>query len=71
VAGAFQGPKDVPDSVTQASGAAAMASELLSEARNTRTITITYPEEDKALESGAPRIGVFICHCGSNIALPG
>jgi len=68
VAGAFQGPKDVPDSVTQASGAAAMASELLSEARNTRTITITYPEEDKALESGAPRIGVFICHCGSNIA---
>jgi heterodisulfide reductase subunit A len=68
VAGAFQGPKDIPESVTQGSGAAAMASELLSEVRNTRTVTISFPEEDKALESEAPRIGVFICHCGSNIA---
>jgi len=68
VAGAFQGPKDIPESVTQASGVAAMASELLSEARNTRTVTISYPEEDKSIESEGPQIGVFICHCGSNIA---
>ncbi len=68
VAGAFQGPKDVPESVTQASGAAAMASELLPEARDTRTVSISYPEEDTDLEAGGPRIGVFVCHCGTNIA---
>ncbi len=68
VAGAFQGPKDIPESVTQASGAAAIASELLAEARNSQTVTVTYPDEDKALEDEEPRIGVFVCHCGVNIA---
>ncbi len=68
VAGAFQGPKDIPESVTQASGVAAMASELLAEGRNTRTVTLTYPDEDTALEAEEPRIGVFVCHCGVNIA---
>ena len=68
VAGAFQGPKDIPESVTQASGVAAMASELLAESRNTCTISVTYPEEDKAIEAEEPRIGVFVCHCGVNIA---
>ncbi len=68
VAGAFQGPKDIPESVTQASGAAAIASELLSDARNTETITVTFPEENVELEREEPRIGVFVCHCGVNIA---
>lgn len=68
VAGAFQGPKDVPESVTQATGAAAFASELLADARNTRSVSITYPEEDAALMAEEPRIGVFVCHCGVNIA---
>jgi len=68
VAGAFQGPKDVPESVTQASGAAAMASELLLKGRNTRVVSVSYPEEDRDLEAGGPRIGVFVCHCGTNIA---
>ena len=35
VCGAFQGPKDIPQSVIEASGAAAEAGALLSEARNT------------------------------------
>ncbi len=68
VAGAFQGPKDIPESVTQASGVAAIASELLKEGRGSQTITVTYPDEDKALEEEEPRIGVFVCHCGVNIA---
>ncbi len=67
-AGAFQGPKDVPESVTQASGVAALASELLADARGTRTVTLTYPEEDRTLLEEEPRIGVFVCHCGVNIA---
>ncbi len=68
VAGAFQGPKDIPESVTQASGVAAIASELLSDARNSKTVSITYPEENRKLEEQEPRIGIFVCHCGVNIA---
>ena len=68
VAGAFQGPKDIPESVTQASGAAAIASELLADARNKETVTVTFPDEDVELEKEEPRIGVFVCHCGVNIA---
>ncbi len=68
VAGAFQGPKDIPESVTQASGVAAHVSELLKEARGTRAVTVTYPDEDRALCEEDPRIGVFVCHCGVNIA---
>jgi heterodisulfide reductase subunit A len=65
VAGAFQGPKDVPESVTDASGAAALAAEALSEVRNTKVEVKTYPDE---IETGEkPRIGIFVCYCGSNI----
>jgi heterodisulfide reductase subunit A len=65
VAGAFQGPKDVPESVTDASGAAALAAEALSHVRNTRVAVKTYPDEVEIEEE--PRIGVFVCFCGSNI----
>ena len=68
VAGAFQGPKDIPESVTQASGVAAHISELLKEVRGERAVTVTYPDEDRALCEEEPRIGVFVCHCGVNIA---
>lgn len=68
VAGAFQGPKDVPESVTQASGAAAAVSEMLAEGRGTQSVAITYPDEDRSLAEEEPRIGVFVCHCGTNIA---
>ncbi|MEJ2587158.1 MAG: FAD-dependent oxidoreductase [Deltaproteobacteria bacterium] len=65
VAGAFQAPKDVPDSVTDASGAAGLAAAALSPVRNTRVKIKTYPEEIAVEET--PRIGVFVCFCGSNI----
>jgi len=65
VAGAFQAPKDVPESVTDASGAAALVAEELSQARNTMVKTKTYPDEIEIDET--PRIGVFVCSCGSNI----
>ena len=67
VCGAFEGPKDIPESVTQASGAAALASSLLAEARNTLTAVKEYPPERDVSEE-PPRIGVFVCHCGINIA---
>jgi heterodisulfide reductase subunit A len=66
VSGAFSGPKDIPDTVAQASGAAAKASSIISEARWTQTSTKEYPPE-RDITGEEPRIGVFICHCGINI----
>lgn len=65
VAGAFQGPKDVPESVTDASGAAALSAEVLNEVRGTEIETKTYPDEVEIEDE--PRIGVFVCSCGTNI----
>ena len=66
VCGAFQGPKDIPETVVQASGAAGSASTLLAPVRNTLTAKKEYPPE-KDVSGEEPRIGVFICHCGINI----
>jgi heterodisulfide reductase subunit A-like polyferredoxin len=67
VAGAFQEPKDIPESVAQASGAAACAMDQLASVRGNLVQRHEYPwERDTADES--PRVGVFICHCGHNIA---
>ncbi len=67
VAGAFQEPKDIPESVAQASGAAACAMERLSVARGTMIKRHEYPWERDVTDEKA-RIGIFICHCGHNIA---
>jgi heterodisulfide reductase subunit A-like polyferredoxin len=66
VCGVFQGPKDIPETVAQASGAAAAASEFLSEVRGTMTTRKEYPEQREVKEE-TPRIGVFVCRCGNNI----
>lgn len=64
--GAFSGPKDVPETVAQASAAAAEASSLLSPARGELVTEKEYvPERNVDFEG--PRIGAFICHCGINI----
>jgi len=66
VCGAFQGPKDIPDSVAQASGAAAKAAKAIAQARGTMITRVEYPAEKQVLGE-EPRIGVFVCHCGINI----
>ncbi|MBE9500986.1 MAG: FAD-dependent oxidoreductase, partial [Chloroflexi bacterium] len=66
VCGAFSAPKDIPETVMQASGAAGSVSSLLAPARNTLTKVKEYPPE-KDVSGEEPRIGVFICHCGINI----
>lgn len=65
--GTYTGPKDIPQTVMEASAAAAEATRDLASARNLLTRTKTYPEERSVVDE-EPRIGVFICHCGSNIA---
>ena len=67
VAGVFEAPKDIPETVMSASSAAALSSELLSEARGTLVTNKVYPEETD-VSGDEPRIGVFVCHCGINIA---
>ncbi len=60
-------PKDIPETVAQASAAAAAAQCLLAPARNTCT-TPPVRVEERSLAGDIPRIGVFVCHCGINIA---
>jgi len=64
--GAFQGPKDIPETVMQASASAAATSGLLADQRHTLTKEKEYPEEID-ITGQEPRIGVFVCHCGINI----
>jgi heterodisulfide reductase subunit A-like polyferredoxin len=66
LAGSFESPKDIPESVTQASGAAAQAMELLADVRGTQIKQEEYPLE-KDISKAETRVGVFVCHCGSNI----
>lgn len=67
VSGAFLGPKDIPQSVVDSSAAAAKAGALLADVRNTEN---KLPEQipELSVVGEPPRIGVFICKCGSNIA---
>lgn len=66
ICGAVGGPKDIPDSVAQASGASAKASSILAGVRDTLTAVKEYPDEIPQKDN-SPRIGVFVCHCGTNI----
>ena len=47
-AGSFESPNDIPESVTQASGAAALAMELLADVRGTQIKQEEYPPEKVA-----------------------
>lgn len=66
VCGPFGGPKDIPETVVEASAAASQAEDLLARVRGTLTMTKEYPPERDVSEE-EPRVGVFVCHCGSNI----
>jgi heterodisulfide reductase subunit A-like polyferredoxin len=67
VAGMFQGPKDIPQTVMEASAAAGVTIRMLADQRNTLTLKKELPPE-KDFSGQEPRIGVFVCRCGINIA---
>ena len=67
VCGALEGPKDIPQSVIESSAAAGVAGSGLTESRWTQTKTKSLPKEID-VHGEPPRIGVFICCCGTNIA---
>jgi heterodisulfide reductase subunit A2 len=63
LAGCSTGPKDIPDSVIEAGAAVAKAFTFVKER--------SWPVPAEVVQistEGEPRIGVFVCHCGSNIA---
>ena len=64
--GLFQGPKDIPFSVTEASAAACASAIDLADARGSQIQVRQLPPE-LDLADAVPRIGVFVCNCGINI----
>jgi len=65
--GILNSPKDIPETVMEAGGAAGAVSKYLAGARGTMT-----KEEEKTAEAeiagdAGIRVGVFVCHCGKNI----
>jgi heterodisulfide reductase subunit A len=66
VSGAFQGPMDIPESVFSASGAGSQCGQFLDYRRGKLSRARIYPPE-KDVTEGEVRIGVFVCHCGTNI----
>ncbi len=67
VTGIYQGPKDIPETVVQGSAVAGKAMAFLAEARRTETSVKELPPE-RDVSGEEPRIGLFVCHCGINIA---
>jgi len=66
VCGVFETPKDIPETMVQASAAACLASGNLNTSDKAQEVQDDLPpERDVTYE--APRIGVFICDCGFNI----
>jgi len=64
--GVLQGPKDIPESIAEASAAACLAGAELAEARGTEIPNVEIPEQID-VAGQRPRIGVFVCNCGINI----
>lgn len=64
--GAFCAPKDIPETVVDASAAAANAARLLSDVRGTLSQVKEYPAERDITQEDT-RVGVFVCNCGINI----
>jgi len=66
-AGVFSGPKDIPETVMEASAAAGAVNRILGEVRNTQIPKEEIPPE-RDVSGEEPRVGVLVCRCGINIA---
>jgi len=63
LAGCASGPKDITDSVAEASGAAALAASHVLKNK----LEVVHEDIEQRDVGGPPRVGVFVCHCGINI----
>lgn len=64
VCGSAVGPQVIPDCVAQASAVAARAGRFL----DVHRVELDHRPPPTLELSGEPRVGVLVCHCGSNIA---
>ncbi len=67
VAGAFEKPMDIPESVMSGSSAACLAARSIATVRGALSREKKFPPEIDVSDE-EPRVGVFICRCGTNIA---
>jgi len=67
VCGALAGPKDIPLSVMEASASACAAAGKLTAGRGTLVKEKVLPDPIN-VQGDPPRVGVFVCSCGINIA---
>ncbi|RLA91064.1 MAG: heterodisulfide reductase [Deltaproteobacteria bacterium] len=67
ICGTARAPMDIPEAVTTASASAAVASQLLTISARLLPAPIKMPGPGQVADY-PPRIGVFLCHCGTNIA---
>ncbi len=75
VCGAFSSPKEISETIIDASGAAAEVMRLLNEHLNTYPYTREWPfisannlPPERDVSNEPPRVGVFACSCGGTIA---
>jgi len=66
--GAVNGPRDIPESVMDASGAAALAGQHAVLDVNDMGVESAGEQEYRVTQNERTRVGVFVCHCGTNIA---
>ncbi len=67
VSGPFTEPKDIPETIMQASGASSKILSLLKDQKGSLITKKEFPPEID-VSGQEPRVGVFVCHCGTNIA---
>ena len=63
VAGAFREPKDIPETVAEAAGAAAAVAQLLAGARGRPAPPAREAPPERDVSEEEPRVGVFACRC--------
>ncbi len=66
VCGVYESPKDIPETLVQASAAAAMAGAAVESHAPEAEDELDYPPQ-RDVTGEAPKIGVFICDCGLEI----
>jgi heterodisulfide reductase subunit A len=75
LAGAFREPKDIPETVAEAAGAAAQVAAFLQGKGNPtpgqRTPSDITPAPTRDVTDEEPRIGVFVCECDGDLSAVG
>lgn len=71
VSGAFREPKDIPETVVEASAVAGRAARMVGRAPNARveeTVDSEQGSEERDVSLEWPRVGVFVCDCRGEVS---